>query len=488
MAHVYLARQEGLEGIQRDVVLKRVLEPLQRDQELITMFLDEARLMAALNHPNIAQVFDLGKQEDAYFLVMEYIDGPSLRDLLSATARAGSRLSPQVSLHIARSVAEALAYLHNRRDEHGRPLHIVHRDLTPANVMVGYTGAVKLIDFGIAKAATRVHETRAGVIKGTFGYSAPEQMSSAQVDHRADVFSLGVLLYQMLTGAHPFAAPSVTETVELMRTGRYRPASQTGCELPTGVDALLGSCLAYRPDDRFPDAQSAVKAIIALGTQLGPPLTLEDLGGTTRTWVPPAYGGLTLLPKTPASSRTSRPSAVPAPLLDQATLRMPSASNRKEETPSAALEFGWDTPVSEPSAVADTIVADAPTPAPHARFRETFLRLSLPSLAILAGIVAFAAASWIYDASTPSSADDAEAIPQSPSAARTLGVYTEPPGATVHLSGTEVGSAPLDLTLPPGTTSVFLRVTAPGYRSQSRRVAGSAGEARFTLVATDAGP
>ncbi|MGB0680866.1 MAG: serine/threonine protein kinase, partial [Polyangiales bacterium] len=208
MAEIFLAKQRGLEGVERSVVLKRILPEHHNDEEFVTMFLDEARLLAALAHPNIAQTFDLGRQGLSYYLVMEYVRGPTLWKVLRRAAKTGGRGLPErEALSIVLGVAEALAYVHERHDEFGRPLNIVHRDLNPANVILSYDGAVKLIDFGIAKAASKVHQTRTEVVKGTYGYIAPEQLNQAsQVDHRTDVYALGVLMYEVCVGRHPFEA------------------------------------------------------------------------------------------------------------------------------------------------------------------------------------------------------------------------------------------------------------------------------------------
>lgn len=252
MAEVYLARQLGIEGVGRPVVIKRILPEQADNDEFVTMFLDEARLMAALNHPNIAAVYDLGKLEDSYFLAMEYVHGPTLLKLTQAANEAGHQGLPiRVALPIVLRIAEALAYLHELHDEYGRPLEIVHRDINPANVMIGHNGSVKLIDFGIAKAASKVYQTRVGVVKGTFGYIAPEQIvDTAGVDHRADLFSLGALMYETCVGTTAFGAPDAADHVERILAGQYARPTMVNPSFPFNLEALIDECLAVNPDQR----------------------------------------------------------------------------------------------------------------------------------------------------------------------------------------------------------------------------------------------
>ena len=233
MAQLYLAKQRAIEGVERLVVVKEILPKYAENDEFVTMFLDEARLMAALNHPNITSVFDVGQVGRSFFLVMEYIRGPTLRQVLANARERGRRLALRDALGISLAVAEALHYVHACRDEHGQRLRIVHRDLNPSNVLISYDGGVKLIDFGIAKAATKVYETRTGVVKGTYGYIAPEQLRGASdVDHRADVFALGVLMYEMTVGQHPFDLSDEPSAIDRILEAKYPPPAMSSRAFP----------------------------------------------------------------------------------------------------------------------------------------------------------------------------------------------------------------------------------------------------------------
>jgi serine/threonine-protein kinase len=257
MAEVFLARSPfAARGIRRTVVLKRLLRDRRDDEEFVTMFFDEARLMSQLSHPNIAQVLDAGTDGPDHYLVMEYVRGVSLRELLAAISRTewGALPEPE-ALAIMLSLAEALAYAHDARDEDGRALNIVHRDLTPSNVVVSYSGAVKLIDFGIAQGESRVYETATGVLKGTCGYMAPERLlaDDAEVDRRVDVFALGVILYEACVGAHPFHAKNAAELYDLVVETRYRSPRSVRPSLSPGIAEIISVCLERRPEDRPPN-------------------------------------------------------------------------------------------------------------------------------------------------------------------------------------------------------------------------------------------
>jgi serine/threonine-protein kinase len=293
MAEIYLARHHGIEGVERTVVVKRILPSLSDNQEFVTMFLDEARLMASLSHPNIAQVFDLGRTPDSYYLVMEHVRGPTLGAILGAATRSGGGVPAESALGIVLHIAQALDYVHGLHDEYGRPLNIVHRDLNPANVMVSYDGAVKLIDFGIAKAATKVYETRTGVIKGTYGYIAPEQLSSktrSKVDHRADVFALGVLMYETCVGKHPFDASDEPNFLDRILNAAYKRPSEVVPGFPPALDRLIARCLAPHPNGRPESVDEVIGEIIAYMRMQRLVPTLGHIAAAARQLVPDQEG------------------------------------------------------------------------------------------------------------------------------------------------------------------------------------------------------
>lgn len=364
MAEIFLVRQAGIEGLERTIVLKRILPMYSRNQEFVTMFLDEARLMAALSHPNIAQVFDLGKLEDSYYLVMEHVRGPTLGGVLERAHADENNLPIHVSLGIALNVGQALEYLHSLKDEHGRPMQIVHRDLNPANVLISYDGAVKLIDFGIAKSATKVYETRTGVIKGTFGYIAPEQLTGqSQVDHRADVFALGVLLYEMTVGEHPFDASEALNRIEDVLNANYKRPSRVKPGFPAELDTLIAHCLAPTPEQR-PDSVAVVidRIVRFLGT-MGKVPTMGELASVVKAHVPDEEGAAPLKALLVSDVRGSGQSGYPK---DTASVNQPDllAQALGPEDDDLRAQRPTDRPAKGRSAPEPTERTAIPRPAP----------------------------------------------------------------------------------------------------------------------------
>lgn len=247
MAEVYLARQRVFPGIERLVVVKRLLPAHRDDEEFVTMFLDEARISAHIQHPHVVQLYDATRLQDDVFLVMEYVDGVSLRKLLDAALEAGRVLSVGEAASIGLTLADTLAFVHEAKDENGSPLHVVHRDLTPGNVLISWAGAIKIIDFGIARGDNRVYETATGMVKGTAGYMAPEQLGEGVPDARTDVFTLGVVLYEMFTGKHPFATRTMFDLYDVIMQGRFEPPEQRRPELGPSASRLVTRCLQADP-------------------------------------------------------------------------------------------------------------------------------------------------------------------------------------------------------------------------------------------------
>ncbi len=258
MAEIWLAVRP--EAPRRRLVVKRLLPTLADDPAFVTMFLDEARIGAQLDHPGIVPVHDLGREPGGYFLAMDYVAGVDLRALL-ARRRQHRRLLPvPVTCRIGVQVAEALDHAHRGHGHDGKPLHVVHRDLSPANVLVGFDGRVHLIDFGVASAAFRVHR-EGTALRGKFGYLSPEQVRGLPVDRRADLFSLGAVLHEALTGERLFRGPSDLAVLERVRTAAVRPPSERNPEVPPALDAVVLRALARDPGQRHPWAVNLAEAL-----------------------------------------------------------------------------------------------------------------------------------------------------------------------------------------------------------------------------------
>ncbi len=270
MAEVFQAKSFGVEGFEKVLVIKRILPSLATTPRFVEMFVHEAKLAVRLSHANIVQVFDLGRVEHgegvppSYFIAMEFVPGLDLATLLSRCRRLKRELPVGLAVHVVSEVAKALDHAHRRRDEAGRPLGIVHRDISPQNILLSWEGEVKVTDFGIAKARAELassdeeEETSGPVgarrVKGKLSYMSPEQASGKEVDERSDLFSLGVVLYELLAGQNPFAASSPTETLRRIVAGEVPPLSIQRPDVPQPVAALVAQLLARAPEERIPDA------------------------------------------------------------------------------------------------------------------------------------------------------------------------------------------------------------------------------------------
>jgi serine/threonine-protein kinase len=255
MAEVYLARQAGAAGFAKQVVLKQVLPQHVEKANFRAMFLDEARLAALLSHPNICQVFDLGEADGRFYLAMEYVDGLTLSQVLAGLARRGLRMPLDATMRIIGGVLEALHAAHSLTDEAGQPLQVVHRDVTPSNIMVAAQGSVKLLDFGIARMRGRSTETRVGMAKGKLGYMAPEQLRSQPLDARTDVFQVGAVLYQLVVGRGPYAHSMGGPTIfDDMAATRFPAPRALDAAIPEALEAIILTAMRRHPDERYQSA------------------------------------------------------------------------------------------------------------------------------------------------------------------------------------------------------------------------------------------
>ncbi len=281
MAEVFKAKSYGVEGFEKLVVIKRILPDLAQNQQFVDMFLSEARLSVALSHANIVQVFDLGREEDTYFIAMEFVPGMDFAQALRQCRRADTRAPTEISVYIACEVARALDYAHRRRDALGRPLGVVHRDISPQNVLLSYEGEVKVTDFGIAKARTSIEEQ--GTVKGKYAYMAPEQATACEVDGRADIYSLGVTLYEALAGTNPFAAGSSRETQRRVRAGERTPLREAAPNVPEALARIVETAMSHEVSARQPSAAKLYEELSAFlyttVRRVGP----HDLSGWLQT-------------------------------------------------------------------------------------------------------------------------------------------------------------------------------------------------------------
>ncbi|MFN7130985.1 MAG: protein kinase domain-containing protein, partial [Myxococcales bacterium] len=260
MAEVYLAHQKGLQGFEKHIVIKKILPHLADDDEFVSMFLNEARIAARFSHPNIVQIYDLGREAESYYIAMEYIHGEDLGRVMKQAWSLQKWIPQPVVLRVIAAACEGLYYAHTKADEHGRPLKVVHRDISPQNIIVTFDGGSKLVDFGIARAADQASHTATGAIKGKFAYMAPEQASGKPVDHRTDIFALGLVLYELLTGVRPFKRDSDIATLRAVLDCNIQPPSAVA-NVPKALDPVVMKALERLAEDRYQDAQQFQLAI-----------------------------------------------------------------------------------------------------------------------------------------------------------------------------------------------------------------------------------
>ncbi len=340
MAEVFLAKAAGPMGFEKTLVLKRILPHLAGDPAFVKMFLSEAKLVAQLNHPNIVQIFDFGQAGGSYFLAMEYIDGPTLRGLIKRARLIDLSLPVALCARIVSLACEGLAFAHEFRDPAtGEPLGIIHRDISPDNILLSSQGAVKVVDFGIAKVAGQSQHTQPGVVKGKISYMSPEQLRSRPLDRRADVYALGIVLYEMLTGRRPFDAASDVKLMQAIINGQRVPAVSLRPDLPASLQQILDRAVAKEREERYPDCRAfqedLERFILSTGEHMGAyqiaQITMQLVGDEFRTSSSTSIPAL----KTPPSS----PSA-PERVTDEHTAPAMMAAGRTDPPNTTDPDFG----------------------------------------------------------------------------------------------------------------------------------------------------
>jgi serine/threonine protein kinase len=442
MAEVWKAKMSGPAGFSRTLVVKRILPHLVEDPHFVQMFVSEARLSARLNHGNIVQVYELGDVDGEYYLAMEYVRGRDLVNVVRAQLLKGQAPPPGLGAIVGREVCRALAYAHGLTDERGTPLRLIHRDVSPSNVMISFDGAVKLLDFGIAKALGEASESKTvtGTLKGKFGYMSPEQIDGREIDHRADLFAVGVVLHEVLTGRRLFKGATDLATIALVRETKVEPPSLLNPAVPKELDEICLKALARDPDARYKGCDEMA-------------IALDDVAHTLK-WGPERLTLMLreLFPDEPSHSRELLP---------------PTEAGASQEV--------------------------------AARRRGRWLALGIVGLALASGLGVWLLASRanraanvvppvvtgaVADKSPPPAAPVAR-----PSASVTVRVVTTPPGADV-LVGNELGprgQAPLALTLARGDQVTHVTVRLKGYDEQTTEVTPDS-DSRLQLTLSRSAP
>jgi serine/threonine protein kinase len=254
MAEVFLAKQIGSKGFERLLAIKRILPQFTENAEFVSMFINEAKVAAQLTHPNIVQVYDFGEVEESFYIGMEYVMGRDLRTIMERGRMRNRPLSIDQTLFIISRVCSGLEHAHTKKDLHGKALNLVHRDISPQNILIAYDGEIKLVDFGIAKAALQENETRTGLLKGKIAYMSPEQAWGKVIDHRSDLFSLGIVLYECATGQRLFKGDSELNTLERVREAKFDPPRWFNANISEQVETVISRSLAKEAGDRYASA------------------------------------------------------------------------------------------------------------------------------------------------------------------------------------------------------------------------------------------
>jgi len=277
MAEVFRAESEGLQGFRKQVAIKRVLPHLSEKKKFIAMFLDEARLSAQLSHSNCVQVFDIGVGDNAFFIVMEYVDGANLKAIAESVKKQGKDFPVAAAAFIAHEICKGLSYAHELTDGTGMPLNLVHRDMSPPNVLVTKYGEVKIVDFGLAKASSQLEKSEPGIIKGKFSYLSPEAAMGQEVDSRTDIFAVGIILWELLAGQRLFLGDTDFQTVKKVQVAQVPPISQINRRVPPELERIVNKALAKDMLQRYGTARELGQDLTRFMFSYGQPISGYDI-------------------------------------------------------------------------------------------------------------------------------------------------------------------------------------------------------------------
>jgi serine/threonine protein kinase len=285
MAEVFRAESNGLQGFRKQVAIKRVLPHLSEKKRFISMFLDEARLSAQLSHSNCVQVFDIGVGDQAYFIVMEFVDGANLKSIAESLKKQGKDFPVASAAFIAHEICKGLSYAHELTDQHGVPLQLVHRDMSPPNVLLTKYGEVKIVDFGLAKATSQLEKSEPGIIKGKFAYLSPEATLEQEVDCRADIFAVGIILWELLASRRLFLGNTDLQTVQKVQVAQVPPISQINRKVPPELERIVNKALARDPRQRYQTARELGQALSSFLFSFAQPVSGYDIAAIVQSTV-----------------------------------------------------------------------------------------------------------------------------------------------------------------------------------------------------------
>ncbi len=467
MGQVLLARK-GAEGFEKLVVIKRILPHLVEDEEFFTMFIDEAKITMRLDHPNIARISEFGVENGVHFIEMEYVAGEDVRRLDKRARSSNNPLPLGVILRVIADANAGLDFAHKAKDSKGVPLGLVHRDVSPQNVLVGFDGSVKLIDFGVAKAAGRAQHTATGILKGKFPYMSPEQADGLDLDARSDVFAIGIVLWELLTGKRLFKGENDLMTQRLVKACQVPAPSQVEPSVPASLDAVVLRALAKNPEDRYPDAAAFRMA-------------LE--GYTLKNAIPASNAHLVEYMQRLYADRIAK-EADPRSLEEDSGLTDLDAGGVPKNAQGATVvdrnkQGGQVAPVGSGTAQYTQAV-----PGPSRSRMGLWLGLGLVAVVLVGGLGAAMKDKPRVEpltqpvVVTPPGASPAVELPPLPQvevpvvpAAVTFTLTTEPPGAEVEVGGEKKGLTPLEVTVERARLPTLLTLSKDGFEAHQATLA-----------------
>jgi serine/threonine protein kinase len=474
MAEIYLARHTGIRGFEKQVVVKRILPELVRRKEFVEMFFDEARIAARLKHPNIVEIYDLGQDGGDYFIAMEYLKGRTLREAVVESIKRGHPLSAELAALVVAQVCEGLHYAHEFTDDSGAPLQIVHRDVSPNNIILLYSGGVKLVDFGVAKTKVQLHRTEVGVLRGKLSYMSPEQCLGKAVDARSDVFSAGVVLWELLAQRRLFRRNSEQKTIEAVLSAHIPLVNEYRRGVPPELDVIARRAMERSVDYRYQSAAEMAREIRRCLLNLDAAVGNNEIGEFVRVM----FKGQTHKTQ-PKPERVPTQERIPGFLRNLEDQTSPAA-----DAADLADRFA-DLDDDEPYLTyIDTEVEGVATSPRKTAPADSFwspkrLMLSVAAAAILgliALVIGLAVGGEPAGEKAVAEADE-EFLEDDLANLTRLVIRSRPRGCLVKVNGIRIpGVTPMrELAVDPGRRHVVV-VTCIGHQQEVRRVSGRAGE------------
>ena len=467
MSKVYLAMARGPAGFNKLVVIKQIRAHLSEDPDFVTMFLDEARLAARLNHPNVVQTNEVGQEDETYFIAMEYLEGQTLNRILT-------KIGPQLGLAIQlRTMSEALRglhYAHELKDFDGTPLGVVHRDVSPHNVIVTYSGEVKVVDFGIAKALNSSTETQTGVIKGKVAYMAPEQAMADKVDRRADVFSAGVCLWQIAAGVRMFRGQADVVIIQRLMSGDIPAIRDHAPDIDPAFEAIIQKALAPNKEDRYATADELRKAVDAFAETLSDRRGPRDLGQILGEVFASDRQRITSVVEEQmklAPESVARLPSIDAPVTEASqpshggTGTSPSGTGSGPNSSRSLVSISSSSATPEGTA-AITVHSTHVSAIGPARSRRPLFAIAAGAGALIAVLAFFFLRGRTPGAQGAPTPTDTAAVPS-----YTLRISSTPPGATVREGDHVLGQTPLSITVPSGSPPRSFVALMDGYEAKT---------------------